>query len=268
MTLSLEIELPLVVFSDLDGTLLDHSTYSWELATEALNALRRAKGALILASSKTAAEIIPLKSALGFAHMPAIIENGAGLIEPGSDDASSPGDYEEIRQALSEMPPDLRKLFTGFGDMSSHDIAQKTGLDLESATLAATHQFSEPGLWAGDERQKDHFVALLSERGVKAKQGGRFLTFSMGATKADQIDKVMSYFDSPARKIALGDAPNDIEMLAAVDTGYLVGNAHGASVPEMLGEKDGTVKRMTLNGPAAWNVAVLNEIEDLGGNHG
>ena len=46
-----------VVFSDLDGTLLDHSTYSWKAAAPALAALRDRGIPLILASSKTSAEI-------------------------------------------------------------------------------------------------------------------------------------------------------------------------------------------------------------------
>ena len=43
----------LLVITDLDGTLLDHATYSWAAATPALDLLRTSEAGLILASSKT-----------------------------------------------------------------------------------------------------------------------------------------------------------------------------------------------------------------------
>jgi mannosyl-3-phosphoglycerate phosphatase len=72
----------LIVFSDLDGTLLDHATYSWQAAVPALEALKERGIPLILASSKTSAEIAELRAETGFADCPAIVENGAGLLEP------------------------------------------------------------------------------------------------------------------------------------------------------------------------------------------
>ena len=48
-----------IFFSDLDGTLLDHENYDWSAAKPALSELKRQGLPLILASSKTAAEIAP-----------------------------------------------------------------------------------------------------------------------------------------------------------------------------------------------------------------
>jgi hypothetical protein len=73
----------LIVFSDLDGTLLDHETYSWQPAAPALDALKQRGIPLILASSKTAAEIAGLRAEMGFADCPAIVENGAGMLSRG-----------------------------------------------------------------------------------------------------------------------------------------------------------------------------------------
>ncbi len=47
-----------IVFSDLDGTLLDHHTYSFQEATEALDALRKRAIPLILCTSKTRSELL------------------------------------------------------------------------------------------------------------------------------------------------------------------------------------------------------------------
>ena len=67
---------PLIVFTDLDGTLLDHETYSLEPARPALDRLASEGIPLILASSKTAAEIDRLRAEIGCADFPAIVENG------------------------------------------------------------------------------------------------------------------------------------------------------------------------------------------------
>jgi hypothetical protein len=52
-----------VVFSDLDGTLLDHETYSFDAARPGLDALKSRGIPLILASSKTRAEMQDLGTA-------------------------------------------------------------------------------------------------------------------------------------------------------------------------------------------------------------
>ena len=75
--------LPLLVFSDLDGTLLDHESYSFAPARAALAALAEIGAGVVLATSKTAAEVAPLRAALGLAGWPAIVENGAGLLAGG-----------------------------------------------------------------------------------------------------------------------------------------------------------------------------------------
>ena len=51
----------LVLFSDLDGTLLDAQTYSFEAAREALEVLHERDVPLVLVSSKTRLEIEPIR---------------------------------------------------------------------------------------------------------------------------------------------------------------------------------------------------------------
>ena len=71
----------IVVFTDLDGTLLDASTYSFEAARPALDALRQQDIPLVLVSSKTRAEIEPIRGRLKQVH-PFITENGGGCLYP------------------------------------------------------------------------------------------------------------------------------------------------------------------------------------------
>lgn len=250
----------LIVFTDLDGTLLDHDSYSYAAAADALAALKEHGVPLVLASSKTAAEISVLHEALGLGDTPAIVENGSGLLVPGL--GAEAGRYDALRGALSQVSPDLRAQFRGFGDMSAEQIAKITGLPLDSARLARSRQHSEPGLWTGSDDARVAFVDELGALGVHARMGGRFLTLSFGATKADQMAEIAKKLGKSV-KIALGDAPNDREMLEAADYGVIIRNEHGAGLPPLPKEAEGRIRRTRLAGPEGWNRAVLDLLEEL-----
>ena len=249
----------LVVFSDLDGTLLDHHTYEWFAATPALDALRRIGAPLILSSSKTAVEIEKIQAGLGIGCTSAIVENGAGVLgmQPGGGD-----DYARLRATLNGLPAHLRGPFTGFGDMDAAGVARVTGLCVADAADAKARAFSEPGLWSGSQQDRAAFIAALAAQGVSAREGGRFLTLSFGATKADAMAQVTDVL-KPRYTIALGDAPNDIEMLSAADFGVIVANPSRAPLPPLPGEKSGNITRTTVAGPAGWNLAVLAILKQL-----
>ena len=70
----------LLVFTDLDATLLDDS-YSWAPAAEAIERLKRGKHCLVLSSSKTLAEMHALALELDL-NAPLIAENGATIAIP------------------------------------------------------------------------------------------------------------------------------------------------------------------------------------------
>jgi len=71
----------LIVFTDLDGTLLDHSTYKWEAAQPALRQLRLSGSPVVLCTSKTRAEVLPLRDQLKLTD-PFVTENGGAIYIP------------------------------------------------------------------------------------------------------------------------------------------------------------------------------------------
>ncbi len=260
----------IVIFSDLDGTLLDHETYSHEAAMPALLRVRELHIPLVLASSKTAAEIGPLRRELGFEHCPAIVENGSGLLDPSGTRCPVPlkgrqedqnGRYEELLEKLNQLPPRLRSGFEGFSQWSVAEIAARTGLSEELAALAKRRQFSEPGIWSAGDGKLEEFLQALMEKGMSATRGGRFLTLSFGGNKAEQMLEVIGKF-APERSdlfvIALGDAPNDAGMLAQADLAVIVTNPGGSS-PDLNGiETRGEIVTSTRSGPEGWNEVILD----------
>jgi len=254
---------PLIVFTDLDGTLLDHHDYSWQAAAPALDHLRALSVPVVIASSKTAAEIAPLRAEIGFADCPAIVENGAGLLPAGAAPEDAAQDYIRLRQALDHLPADLRAMFRGFGDMSDDDVAAITGLPLANATLARHRAFSEPGLFDGSDADLTAFLDALTAQGIAARRGGRFLTLSFGGTKADRMGEIAASYDNPAT-VALGDAPNDVEMLETADHGVIIANPSGQALPDLAGETGGRISRSEKPGPAGWNTAILRLLSQNG----
>src|SRR5262245_16745201 len=78
----------LLVFTDLDGCLLDEHTYSWERARPALEALRARGVPLLLCSSKTRSEMEALARELGLAW-PYVVENGGAFVIPGDHSSAA-----------------------------------------------------------------------------------------------------------------------------------------------------------------------------------
>ncbi|WP_421598914.1 HAD-IIB family hydrolase [Ruegeria sp. MALMAid1280] len=219
--------LPVLVFSDPDGTLLDHLDYGCEAARPGLARLKELGAGLVLASSKTAAKIRPLQQDMGLTHRPAIVENGAGVLWPNAIEEG--GDcYQRLRSMLSTLPPG----FVGFVDLTDQEVAQKTGLSLEQAALAKQRRFSEPGLWTGSEDGLQAFLSAVAGAALNARHGGRFLTLSCGKTKADAMKDIIGHL-TPARTLALGDAPNDSEMIRATDQGVIIANPDGPLHPPL-----------------------------------
>jgi len=252
----------LLVFTDLDGTLLSHSDYRWDAASPALEHLANLGAGVVLASSKTAPEIDTLRQDMGLQEWPAIVENGAGLLQPHSKAIAGLSNYAQLRAVLDNIPAALRMKFCGFGDMSVAQVADLTGLSPSAATLAKQRAFSEPGMWSGTSLEKADFLKELAAQGVAAREGGRFLTLSFGGTKADQMAQIIDDL-APRHTIALGDAPNDVEMLETADFGVIIANPHKAPLPFLEGERLGRITRTDLAGPEGWNAAIMTHLAGL-----
>jgi mannosyl-3-phosphoglycerate phosphatase len=105
---------PLIIFTDLDGTLLDHYSYSFDAAQEVLKKINVAKISLIFYSSKTRAEIEMRQKKLGN-HYPFISENGGAIFYfkkekyPNAYQVRTRNGYRMLK--LGTNYPDLLKQF-------------------------------------------------------------------------------------------------------------------------------------------------------------
>ena len=261
-----------LVFTDLDGTLLDHVTYEWKEALPALNRCKESRIPVVLVSSKTRAEMDLLRRKLSLSA-PFISENGGGIFFPDNSFEEPPREasfdkglwiwslgtpYDQLVKGIGEIREELGWDIKGFSDMSADEISLLTGLDEETSKLAAQREYDEPFIIL-DEQFFDEgaLIKAAAKRGLTVTKGGRFYHLHGDNDKGRSMEKIISWykrFHGKIITIALGDSPNDFPMLKLADYPVLVRGKHGFS-----DLKTGIpLLRITQEiGPEGWNTAVL-----------
>lgn len=271
---------PYLIFSDLDGTLLDHDSYSFHEAQEALLGLKNKGFPLIVCSSKTRAEIEGLRQELDN-HDPFIAENGAavfiprGLFSPlGLEYRAVEGyevvelgiPYNKIIALFKEIKAETGLQAKGFSEMSIEQIARFTGLNLEKAALAGQREYSEP-FWLTEEIPGDHWPLIeqaVKEKNLTLVRGGRFYHLTGPNDKGKAVRLLIKLYQKTNRSIVsvgLGDSPNDFPMLENVDIPVLIKKKTGDWEP-WAGLTP--VYHSREIGPKGWNKFVLDLLKEAG----
>ena len=244
-----------IIFSDLDGTLLDHKTYTFEPASEALSVLKLRKIPLILSSSKTKDEIEKIRSKL-ILKDPFIFENGSGVFY-NNQVVSFGVNLTEIHDKIIPLQKTFN--FNCYSLLPIEQAVQHTGLAEEEAKLSQQRQFSEPIIWLDDEERKIEFIQIIHQLGLHASQGGRFLTISSHHDKAKALKWIKNSLENDYQtkfiSIALGDGENDISMINACDIKILIKNNN-----EHLQRSDWVLSEMS--GPSGWNQEIMKVLNN------
>jgi mannosyl-3-phosphoglycerate phosphatase len=158
---------------------------------------------------------------------------------------------ETLEQVCRERGYRIR----AFCRMSVPEIAAATGLPLHLARLAARREYDDPFEILGPD---DHrlFLKAIEQRGLHWTVGGRFYHVTGGNDKAFAVRWLTEIYRKAfgsVTTVGLGDAPNDIGFLNAVDTPIVVRSAYGPLVHAAVPGSYITAGR----GAAGWNEAVL-----------
>jgi len=250
-----------IIFTDLDGTLLDHGTYSFEVALPMLDFIKSNNIPLIIVTSKTKDEVLRIQKLLDM-KAPFIVENGAGIFIPseeGYEMVSMGFDYAYIQDCYLKYASSIS--IVGFSAMKDEEVVKHTGLSIENASDARKRTFTEPFI-LNDKNRLDDLRKMADEDGLDIVKGGRFYhLITKGQDKANAVEYLINDYakksDHEYTTIALGDSENDLSMLQSVD------------IPALIPHPDGTFIECAIEplvkapfpGPRGWN-AVLKEYFD------
>lgn len=230
-----------LIFTDLDGSLLDHFSYSYSQAEPLLALLSEVAVPVIPVTSKTRAESVALRTELENPH-PFVVENGAAVFipenyfttpPPGSDRVDDYYCYQFSKprahwvKLLAQQLPEFGGEFETFTAMGIEGIQASTGLSESAAQLANQREFSEPVRWTGADERKQLFVHMLREQGATVLQGGRFLHVTGACNKGKALQWLAQQYSLSAPEssfltIAAGDSYNDVDMLAVADCALVI----------------------------------------------
>ena len=224
-----------LLFTDLDGTLLDSEDYSFDESIDAVRSLQVQGVPIIFCSSKTRAEQETYRDMIGVRD-PFIVEDGSALFVPEGYFSERPAGstsrdgyhvvelgtgYDEVRRLAALLEKDLGA--RGYGSMSSAEVSELTGLSHQEAVLAKEREYSETV--AIDEEHVHRAMELIKGRGFTATFGGKFHTIKGDTDKGRAVDAMVRLYVNdlgPVRSVGIGDSENDHPMLRAVDEAYLV----------------------------------------------
>ena len=280
-----------IIFTDLDGTLLDHFTYSYSAASDALKLIKEKGIPLIICTSKARAEILSIRKRLKN-KAPFISENGGAVYIP---DRYFSFLYEfqrrikgyrviEIGVPHKILLNVLRKIgdktgvsIEGISEMSVQKIMDFTYLKKRDAELSKKREYSEPFLICENHpspllhkewikgRSEGGWINRVKKEilklGFKFTSGGRFFHIMKGNDKGKAVKilknlYIQKYGD--IKTIGIGNSLNDLPMLKAVDIPVLVKNYDNRY------EKNIKLKNLYLAdgiGPEGWNNFIISNLK-------
>jgi mannosyl-3-phosphoglycerate phosphatase len=231
-----------VIFTDLDGTLLDEK-YGYMSAKPLINKLLQLGTSIVFCSSKTKPEVEFYREKLGVVD-PFIVENGGAIFIPKDyfpfafpcskqteqyDVVELGVPYMVVREKLAKIKLETGAGIVGFGDMTAEELTKDSGLPLRLAKLAKKREFDEPFrlLWGNEKEVQE----AIDKAGLCCVMGGRYLHLlgcsNKGKAAAVVKDLFVQAFGSQTVTFGVGDSAGDLSMLKVVNVPLLVRNASG-----------------------------------------
>lgn len=241
----------ILIFTDLDGTLLNSDDYRYDAALPMIAELRSRRIPLIPVTSKTYTEVAALMGELR-SRDPFIVENGSAIFWDPTEtrfDLSGCQPWQDggwvceilgctaetARGALQQLGTPLGHSLRGFRELGLAGVQELTGLGAADAAGAIARDFSEPFVTPhGLDRAQ--LQAAAARCGLRVTVGDRFShAIGQGAGKGAAVQRLMDRFcpptvipkthDRPQPRpltLGLGNSPNDLEMLEAVDRAIVI----------------------------------------------
>lgn len=272
----------IVLYSDLDGTFLDHQSYSFQESWPALK-LAQANGVpVVFCSSKTSAEMEAVRRETGTKD-PFVVENGGAIYVPADFFKFKLGgslkrdgfqiielgtSYDVLVNALAQLAKELGLCIRGFHGMTAEAVAAECGLTLDQALLARLREYDEPFLLESASAEGLERLSVRARQlGLRVTRGGRFFHLAGDNDKGHAVRVLNDFFQRQRGEhhtVGLGDSLNDLPMLQAVDSPILVQRPDRSYDSDVVRELPGVCLADGV-GPIGWNNAVAEILREKQG---
>lgn len=230
------------IFTDIDGTLINHYNYSLGKLKNFINKIKE-KNFIIFSTSKTFSEIVDINKKLEI-NFPFIIENGACIFFP--KDYLFPNGikhklfshenylgYKLSKLSVMEIENKLSILqkkydFSLFSQLNIQQLSEITNLKKNSLANSKKRLFTNPIYWRDTDEKIKKFKLDIKKININFKvlKGGRFFHLADDYDKGKAIKKFLEIINLTRKKefktISLGDSENDICMLELTDYSCIV----------------------------------------------
>lgn len=272
-----------VVFTDIDGTLIDIFSGHFSKTKKFVRELVRIKVPLILCSSKTRAEQVEIIREAGLPD-PFIVENGGAIFIPlgyfediqesvSNYGVKTTGNFRviELGKQVAQIRSDLQSIrdnynlkFKGVSDLSIDEISRLTDMSREAVSRMIQREYGETIIEI-DKDDLHYFVTNVEGLGLKVIFGGRFFDITGGNDKGKAVKLLIDLYRHKYKDdvvfFGIGDSKNDESMLKIVD------------YPMLVQRLDKTWQRLNVDGlnrldgigPEGWILAyneILNILEN------
>lgn len=229
-----------VIFTDIDGTLLDSYFPDLNKAKKLVEKALLNGIHLILCSSKTELEQDLIRSNIHLKE-PFIVENGGATIIPLGYFKKSKfnhskkfqnkyiietgGSSFKIRSLLKKIRTKHKINFKGTSDLSVAELSKITKLSEDYAKRMIKRKYSETIVQI-DRKDMPYFVTNLEELGLKVIPGGQYFDITLGNDKGTAAKILMEIFrkeyENDVIFFGIGDSKNDESMLSLMNHSILV----------------------------------------------
>ena len=259
----------ILIFTDLDGTLLNRNTFNFDSIKTFLDELKNKNIIIIPNSSKTEDEIIEFNNEANF-KFPFISENGSiihnlnFLSDEFPDKIILAKNVYEIQNIFDKnINQDLKSKCKVVSSLTTSEQTQIFGLPENKLKNVFKRTCTIPIKFVGNNEEKLILKNMLLETGLDLKDGGRVLNLGDRINKADAMKKIIimlqQKFKSKPKTIAVGDNHNDLEMLKNSDIPCLVKN-------DKFINKDLQIKNLIISkqtAPEGWVEVVKLALEKI-----
>jgi len=237
------IMLQKVVFTDIDGTLIDLISGKYGESDKLIYTLRENNIPIVLCSAKTFAEQNKIRDDLGLMD-PFIVENGGAIIIPknyfdfqfdieqtrikeeqGYIIIELGESTREIRTKLAEIKKKLKIEFKGVADVSIEELSRLATMPIEYAKRMSEREYGETILQI-KKSDIPRFTTSIEKMGIKVIHGGRFFDVTIGTDKGKAVSILINLFRKKYRNqikfFGIGDSANDASMLKLMDVPMVV----------------------------------------------